>query len=82
MKTPKGINKYFGLMFRTKKTKPLLFKFKKPVLIPIHSLFVFFKFKAYWFDVEGLLIEARTIKPFQINIKPSKPFSELIEMPI
>lgn len=69
-------------MFRTRKTEPLLFEFKKPVLIPIHSLFVFFKFKACWYDKHGLLIESRVIKPFQINIKPSKSFSKLVEVPI
>ena len=82
MKQVKGINKYLGLMFRSKRTEPLIFNFKKPVLIPIHSLFVFFKFKAYWYDKHGLLIEARVVKPFQINIKPSKSFSKLVEVPI
>lgn len=82
MKLVKGINKYLGLMFRTRKTDPLIFYFNKPVLIPIHSLFVFFSFKAMWFDEKGILIESRIVKPFRINIKPSKPFSKLIEVPI
>jgi len=81
MKQAKGINKYLGLMFRTRKTEPLLFKFNKPVRISIHSLFVFFKFKAYWYDEHGLLIESRVVKPFSINIKPSKSFSKLVEVP-
>ena len=69
-------------MFRTKKTEPLIFNFKKPVMISIHSLFVFFKFKAYWYDEHGLLIETRIVKPFQFNIGPSKPFSKLGEVPL
>ena len=82
MKTTKGIRKYLGLMFRTKKTEPLIFNFKKPVMIPLHSLFVFFSFRAYWYNEKGLLIESRKVKPFQFNIKPSKPFSKLIEVPL
>jgi len=82
MKTPKGINKYLGLMFRSRRTEPLIFKFKKPVMISIHSLFVFFKFKVYWYDEQGQLIESRIVKPFQFNIRPSKPFSKLVEVPI
>jgi len=81
-KTATGIRKYLGLMFRTRKTESLIFNFNKPVLIPIHSLFVFFKFRAYWFDRDSNLIESRIIKPFQFNIKPSKPFSKLIEVPV
>ncbi len=82
MKTAKGIRKYFGLMFRTKKTEPLVFYFTDPISIPIHSLFVFFNFRVMWFDKNENLIEQRIIKPFQFNIKPSKPFSKLIEVPI
>ena len=81
MKVAKGIRKYLGLMFRTRKTEPLIFYFDKPVSIPIHSFFVFFSFQAHWYNEKGL-IESRVIKPFQFNIRPRRPFSELIEVPI
>lgn len=38
VKEVKGFGKVSGLMFR-KKSKPLLFKFKRPTRIPIHSFF-------------------------------------------
>ena len=41
------IGRFFGLMFTLRKNaKALLFDFKKPVKIPIHSWFVFFPFVA------------------------------------
>jgi len=70
-----------GLMFRTKRTEPLEFDFGKVVYIPIHSWFVFFKFKAEWFLEDGTK-ETRIVKPFQKNILPSKPFTKLIEIPM
>lgn len=81
MKEARGLRKYFGLMFRTKKTKPLVFNFSKPVLIPIHSLFVFFNFVAIWFDKNNKVIDYHIVKPFSLNIKPSRPFIKLVEVP-
>lgn len=78
----KGLRNYTGLMFRTKKTKPLVFTFNKPVLIPIHSYFVFFSFKARWYDEYDILIEEQIIKPFSKKILPQKPFVKLVEIPI
>ena len=82
MKNVKGINKYLGLMFKNKNTEPLIFTLSKPKLLSIHSLFVFFPFKAYWYNEKGELIESRIVKPFRINIKPSKPFYKLVEVPL
>ena len=82
MKQATGFRRYFGLMFRTSRTKPLVFYFNKPTLISIHSLFVFFKFTAIWFDECNKVIEARVVKPFSFNIKPKKPFCKLVELPI
>lgn len=81
MKVAKGLRKYFGLMFRTSKTEPLVFYFSKPVKVSIHSFFVFFKFVAVWFDEDDKVIAQRIVKPFSINVKPTKPFSKLIEIP-
>jgi hypothetical protein len=77
----KGLRKYFGLMFRTSRTSPLIFKFEKPTLVPIHSYFVFFKFKAVWAFEDGTK-EEMIVLPFRNNIKPLKPFIILEEYPI
>jgi len=81
-KKVQGLNKYIGLMFKTKTTAPLIFEFDKDVLIPIHSYFVFFKFKAIWYDKDGNRIEERIVKPFTSSVKPSKPFRKLVEIPL
>lgn len=75
--------KGIGLMFSRKKTaKILIFKFKKPTKLRIHSLFVFFPFVAVWLDSKNKIIEKKKIKPFKLSISPKSPFSKLIEIPI
>jgi len=84
MKQAKGINKYIGLMFKSRNTEPLEFIFEKPVSISIHSLFVFFSFKAIWTFEDGTK-EERIIKSFSglwESIKPSKSFIKLQEIPL
>jgi len=81
MKQAKGIRKYTGLMFRTRKTEPLLFEFDNPVYIPIHSWFVFFDFLAEWTLKDGT-VESRVIKPFTSKIYSSKPYTKLLETPL
>ena len=76
-----GLRKMTGLMFRTRKTKPLVFEFKNDVHLAIHSFFVFFDFRAIWLDADNKIIEQRTVKPFSISVKPKKPFRKLIEIP-
>ena len=78
----KGIRKYFGLMFRTRKTKALLFEFDKDVNYSIHSYFVFFKFKVIWYDENYHIIETRIVEPFQANIKPWKSYRRFVEIPL
>ena len=78
----KGLRKYFGLMFRTRKTKPLVFNFETDVNYSLHSLFVFFDFEILFFDSENNLIERRIIKPFTWKIKCSKPYRRIIEIHI
>lgn len=76
-----GLRKVSGLMFRTRKTSPLLFEFKHDVHLAIHSFFVFFAFRAIWLDSDGKIIEQRTVKPFSLSVRPKKPFRKLIEIP-
>ncbi len=74
--------KFFGLMFvRRKKARALLFEFKKPARLAIHSCFVFFPFEAIWVDENNKIISFSTIKPFRAGISPRKPFCKLIEIP-
>ena len=68
-----------GLMFR-KKPGNLLFEFKKPTRMAIHSLFCK-PFKAVWM-MDNKIVEEREIKPFIFSIKPRTEFNKLIEMPL
>ena len=71
-----------GLMFRKRKNAPtLLFEFKRPVNLAIHSYFVFFSFWAIWLDKNNNIIDARLVNPWKFHIKPKKPFYKLIEIP-
>ena len=74
--------KYLGLMFRNKNTDSVRFEFEEEILVPIHTWFVFFPCVVIWKDKNNQVIEQRRVEPFQINIKPSKPFKYLIEIPI
>lgn len=70
-----------GLMFRTSKTKPLLFDLGSNGWWAITSLFVFFPFLALWLDEKNRVVEYRTVKPFEFSIKPKKEFRRLVEVP-
>jgi len=76
-----SFQKLSGLMFKTSKTMPLLFEFKDSSQA-IHSFFVFFPFYAIWLDKNNRIIEIKKVKPFTLAVKPSKPFSKLLEIPI
>jgi len=76
----KNISSQFrGLMFR-KKSKPLLFLFKKIVDIPIHSFFCK-PFIAVWFN-DDEVIEVKRIDNWKFSIKPEKGFNKLLEIPL
>ncbi len=76
-------NEARGLMFSCKKNaKALLFSFKKPTGLSMHSFFVFFKFISIWLDENNKIIEIRKISPWGIGIKPKTKFTKLIEIPI
>lgn len=75
--------RFKGLMFISKeKAKALLFDFKKPVRIPIHSFFVFFPFLVVWLNNENKIIEIRFVKPFNCPIHSKENFSKILEIPM
>lgn len=71
-------SKFKGLMFK-KDSLPLLFIFKKPVKISIHSFFCK-PFIAIWF-LQDKIIEIKSIKSNKPSIKPRKEFDKLLEIP-
>lgn len=75
--------KVVGLMFcRREKADSLLFEFKKPTKMKIHSYFVFFPFLAIWLDNKNNILDLREIKSFKTSTGIKKPYSKLIEIPI
>jgi len=74
--------KFIGLMFsrREKARALLLFDFKKPRMMKIHSFFCS-KFLAVWLDKKNNIIEKRIIHSFNPLILPKKKFSRLVEIP-
>ena len=82
VKKVSSFRKITGLMFRSNKTKNLLFEFGKKTKIHIHSYCVFFDFLAIWLDEKNKVIEWKYVKPFTFHINPKKPFSKLIEIPL
>jgi hypothetical protein len=78
-KVKKFLHDYIGLMFKSKPTNPIVFEFDKPVTKPIHSWFVFFPFKAIWYN-DDKVIETKIFKPFEGSYAPKKPFNKLVEV--
>ncbi|MBS3084289.1 DUF192 domain-containing protein [Candidatus Pacearchaeota archaeon] len=74
---------WLGLMFRRReKARALLFEFKKPVRMAIHSYFVFFPFVAIWVDSHNKVIAIKRVEPFKFRVLPSEKFIRLIEVPV
>jgi len=67
-----------GLMFK-KKSKPLLFIFKKLNRQPIHSFFCK-PFIIIWFR-ENKIIDTKVIKKWKFSIKPKEKFDKILEIP-
>lgn len=67
-----------GLMFK-KKSRPLLFIFKKEKSIAIHSFFCK-TFIAIWF-INEKIIDIKIIKSNKFSIKPKQKFNKLLEIP-
>jgi len=75
--------RFKGLMFIPKEqAKALLFDFKKPVSIPIHSFFVFFPFLVIWLNNKNKIIDIRFVKPFNCLIHSRENFSKILEIPM
>lgn len=83
LKVCNWFERFSGLMFtRRKNAKALLFDFKKPVKIAIHSFFVFFPFVAVWFDKKNKVIDIKVVESFILPVSPKKSFYKLVEIPI
>ena len=79
----RGVERYTGLMFtRKNEAEILIFKFRKPTRLAIHSFFVFFPFMAIWLDEKGRITEKKKIQPFSPYIIPRKDFKTFIEIPL
>ncbi len=78
-----SFGKLLGLMFKERgKARALLFEFKKPTKMRIHSFFVFFPFIAIWLDEKNKIVDFRVVKPFNLAVSSKKPFKRLVEIPI
>ena len=83
LKICNSFERFSGLMFTQKnKANALLFDFKRPVKIAIHSYFVFFPFIALWINNKNKIMEFKIIKPFTLMVQPKKPFCKIVEIPI
>ncbi len=76
------IGKGIGLMFKSRKTQNLLFEFKRPIQMAIHSFFVFFPFAAIWLNEKNEFVEGRIVFPFNFYVVPKTAFYKLIEIPL
>ena len=74
------ISKIRGLMFRIN-PGPLLFVWKKPQRIAIHSFFVFRSFVAVWY-YRGKIVEIKLVKPWTFAVTPKVKFDKLLEIPV
>ena len=76
------IERIKGLMFSSRNSEVLLFRFKKPTKMSIHSFFVFFSFIAVWLNEEEKIIDFKIVKPFNFSVKPKEKFLKLVEIPL
>lgn len=74
--------RFSGLMFcRRKNAKALLFDFKKPTRVRLHSFFVFFPFLVIWLDDQNKVVDVEFVNSLRSSIFCRKPFSKIIEIP-
>jgi len=63
-KTCKGFwRKFTGKMF-TSDEKPIIFEFRRKILVKIHMIFVFMPLLVVWFDEKKRVTKIRIMKPF------------------
>lgn len=75
-----AVSKTFGLMFR-KQIKPLIFIFKTPKIVPIHTFFVKFPIDLVFLNDCFEVIEIKKdLKPFRFY-KSKNPASFILELP-
>ena len=74
-------SRFRGLMFKGENTEALVFIFKKPTKISIHSFFCH-EFIAVWLDDKNKVMEIKKVESWKLNITPNKKFIRLIEIPI
>ena len=55
-----------GMMFSSKRKKPLLFIFSKEKHVPIHMFFVFFPLIVIWISSKKNIVDYQIMKPFTI----------------
>ena len=82
MKQAIGLQRYFGMMFRSKNTEPIYWDFGEEVNVKLHTFFVFFPVRIIWKDKNLNVIEERIVQPWQHSQTPSKPFRYIEEYPI
>lgn len=66
-------SKGFGLMFKNKVKRPLLFKFNKESIIPLHMFFVFTPIDVLFLKKNKKIVEIKeNFKPFTIYTPKNK----------
>ena len=62
------LKRVFGLMFKKDFEGILLFSFKKPSIVLIHSFFMRFSIDVMCFNDNGNLIKSFTLNPWRVKI--------------
>lgn len=79
----KGIQNYIGLMFKSsKRARPMVFEFEKPVHNTIHTLFCNFPIRCIFYDEKNEIIEDVVLEEWTGEHKPPRPFVRLLEIPV
>jgi hypothetical protein len=71
-----------GLMLRRRfDDTALIFTFKKPIIVRIHMLFVFFPIDLVFLDQSMRIVDTATLKPFIGYRSSNIPVSFVLELP-
>jgi len=74
-------SKGFGLMFKNKVKRPLLFIFKKEAIIPLHMFFVFTTIDVIFINKRKEIVDIKEdFRPFTLYT-PNKKSSFIVELP-